>query len=158
MTVLEVSRELKALGVGIYFEEQNINTLSNEGEGMLSVLASLAEEELQSMSDNQRWAFQRKFQRGEMVINTKRFMGYDVDDKGELVINEAEAQIVRRIFQLYLDGMGMHRIAKLLNQENVPTVTDAKWHDTTVRNILKNEKYKGTVLLQKYFHVGINWP
>ncbi|MFD3014250.1 recombinase family protein, partial [Streptococcus agalactiae] len=100
----EVSRELKAPGVGIYFEEQNINTLSNEGEGMLSVLASLAEEELQSMSDNQRWAFQRKFQRGEMVINTKRFMGYDVDDKGELVINEAEAQIVRRIFQLYLDG------------------------------------------------------
>lgn len=61
------------------------------------------------MSTNQRWAFQKKFQRGEVVINTKRFMGYDVDDDGELVINEAEAQIVRRIFHLYLDDMGMHR-------------------------------------------------
>ncbi|MGG6819095.1 UNVERIFIED_CONTAM: recombinase family protein, partial [Streptococcus canis] len=70
MTILEVSRELKVFGVGIYFEEQNINTLSSEGEVMLSVLASLAEEELESMSANQRWAFQKKFQRGEMVINT----------------------------------------------------------------------------------------
>ena len=156
MTVLEVSRELKTLGVGIYFEEQNINTLSNEGEVMLSVLASLAEEELESMSTNQRWAFQKKFQRGELVINTKRFMGYDVDDKGDLVVNEAEAQIVRRIFQLYLDGMGMHRIAKLLNQEKVPTVTGAKWHDTTIRQMLRNEKYMGSALLQKYHTPWVN--
>lgn len=158
MTVLEISRELKSLSVGIYFEEQNIHTLSNEGEVMLSLLASLAEEELDSMSSNQRWAFQKKFQRGELVINTKRFMGYDADDKGELVINEAEATIVRRIFQLYLDGVGMHCIAKRLNQEVVPTITKTKWHDTTIRNILKNEKYKGSVLLQKYFHDGVNGP
>lgn len=156
MTILEVSRELKVFGVGIYFEEQNINTLSSEGEVMLSVLASLAEEELESMSSNQRWAFQKKFQRGEMVINTKRFMGYDVDDKGELVINEEEALVVRRIFHLYLDGMGLHRIAKQLNHEKVPTVTGAKWYDTTIRNILRNEKYKGSALLQKYFQDGVN--
>lgn len=151
MTVLEVSRELKVLGVGTYFEEQNINTLSNEGEAMLSVLASLAEEELESMSTNQRWAFQKKFQRGEMVINTKRFMGYDVDDDGELVINEAEAQIVRRIFHLYLDGKGMHRIAKLLNEEGVPTVSNAKWHDMTVGHMLRNEKYKGAAYRRPIF-------
>lgn len=156
LLVLEVSQELKSLGVDIFFEEQNIHTLSNEGEMILSVLASLAEEELDSMSSNQRWAFQKKFQRGELLINTKRFLGYDLDESGELVINKKEAQIVRKIFSLYLDGYGMHRIAKLLNEENIPTVTKAKWHDTTIKNILRNEKYKGTLLLQKYFHDGVN--
>ena len=81
-----------------FFEEQNIHTLSNEGEVVLTVLASLAEEELQSMSGNQRWSFRRKFQKGELLINAKRFLGYDLNEKGELVINKAEAQIVRTIF------------------------------------------------------------
>ncbi|MCS4487545.1 recombinase family protein [Streptococcus sciuri] len=158
LTVLEVSRELKTLGVDIFFEEQNIHTLSSEGEVMLSVLASLAEEELRSMSANQHWAFQKKFQRGELIINTKRFLGYDVNESGELIINEREAEIVRRIYQLYLSGMGMHRIAKLFNKEGVPTVTGGRWHDTTIKNILSNEKYKGSALLQKYFHDGVHGP
>jgi DNA invertase Pin-like site-specific DNA recombinase len=158
VTVLEISRELKAIGVDIFFEEQNIHTLSSEGEVMLSVLASIAEDELRSMSGNQRWAFQKKFQRGELVINTKRFLGYDVDENGELIINPEEALIVRQIFALYLEGYGTHRIAKLLNEKGVATVTGAKWHDTTIRQMLSNEKYKGSVLLQKYFHDGVNGP
>lgn len=158
VTVLEISRELKAIGVDIFFEEQNIHTLSSEGEVMLSVLASIAEDELRSMSGNQRWAFQKKFQRGELVINTKRFLGYDIDENGELIINPEEALIVRKIFALYLEGYGTHRIAKLLNEKGVATVTGAKWHDTTIRQMLSNEKYNGSVLLQKYFHDGVNSP
>ena len=158
INVLEISRELKTLGIDIFFEEQNIHTLSNEGEVVLTVLASLAEEELQSMSGNQRWSFRRKFQKGELLINAKRFLGYDLNEKGELVINKAEAQIVRTIFYSYLEGMGTHRIAKKLNEGKVPTVTGKKWYDSTIRNILKNEKYKGSLLLQKYFHDGVNGP
>ncbi len=156
--LLETSRKLKNLNVDIYFEEQNIHTLSSEGEVMLSVLASVAEEELASMSSNQRWSYQKKFQRGELVINTKRFLGYDVDENGELIINPEEALIVREIFALYLAGNGTHRIAKQLNEKGVATVTGAKWHDTTIRQMLSNEKYKGSVLLQKYFHDGVNGP
>lgn len=154
--LLTVSRELKTIQVDIFFEEQNLHTLSNEGEVMLTVLASYAEEELRNMSENQRWAFQKKFQRGELVINTKRFLGYDKDPDGELVINPKEAQIVKRIFSLYLSGMGGHSIAKLFNKEKVPTVDQKQWHSTTVLNILKNEKYKGDALLQKYYFAEIN--
>lgn len=154
--LLAVSRELKTIQVDIFFEEQHLHTLSNEGEVMLTVLASYAEEELRNMSENQRWAFQKKFQRGELVINTKRFLGYDKDEEGELVINPEEAQIVKRIFSLYLSGMGGHAIAKLFNKEKIPTVDQKQWHSTTVLNILKNEKYKGDALLQKYYFEEIN--
>ncbi|WP_081103555.1 recombinase family protein, partial [Streptococcus oralis] len=91
INVLEISRELKTLGIDIFFEDQNIHTLSNEGEVVLTVLASLAEEELQSMSGNQRWSFRRKFQKGELLINAKRFLGYDLNEKGELVINKSRS-------------------------------------------------------------------
>ena len=78
------------------------------------MLASLVEEELQSMSGNQRWSFRRKFPKGELLINAKRFLGYDLNENGELVINKAEAQIVRTIFYSYLEGMGTHRLLKNL--------------------------------------------
>lgn len=106
----------------------------------MTVLASLAEEELQSMSGNQRWSFRRKFQKGELLINTKRFLGYDLNEKGELVINQVEAQIVRTIFYSYLEGMGTHRIAKKLNEDKVPTVTEKKWYNSTICSILKKRK------------------
>lgn len=154
--LLETSRELKTRGIDIYFEEQGIHTLSSEGEVMLSVLASLAEDELESMSSNIRWAYKRKFQKGKLVINAKRFLGYDVNQEGELVINPKEAAIVKRIFSSYLSGRGSHRIAKELNKEGIPSVTNSKWHDTTILNILKNEKYKGSALLQKYYRIGVN--
>ena len=153
--LLAVSRELKTIQVDIFFEEQNLHTLSNEGEVMLTVLASYAEEELRNMSENQRWAFQNKFQRGELVINTKRFLGYDKDENGELIINPEEAKIVKRIYNLYLSGMGVHAIAKLFNGEKVSTVVGGKWYSSTITNILKNEKYKGDAILQKYYFAEI---
>lgn len=153
--LLAVSRELKTIQVDIFLEEQNLHTLSNEGEVMLTVLASYAEEELRNMSENQRWAFQKKFQRGELVINTKRFLGYDKDENGELIINPKESKIVKRIYNLYLSGMGVHAIAKLFNEEKVSTVDGGKWYSSSITNILKNEKYKGDAILQKYYFAEI---
>ncbi|HEL2594976.1 TPA: recombinase family protein [Streptococcus suis] len=149
-TILSVSRELKLMGVDIFFEEQNIHTLSSEGEVMLTVLASYAEEELTSHSFNVRWGYQKKFQRGEFHINAKRFLGYDVVD-GQLVINQEEAEIVRCIFEAYVSGKGANRIAKELNVNQVPTVTNRQWHESTIRNLLSNEKYKGDWHFQKFY-------
>ena len=106
VTVLKYVRELKELGVGILFEEQNIHTLSHEGELMLSVLASFAQEESRSTSENNRWTVRKRFEHGEPIINTTCFMGYDKNEYGELVVNPEQAAIVRRIFHMYLSGYG----------------------------------------------------
>lgn len=151
VTVLKYARELKEYGVGIFFEEQNINTLSGEGELMLTVLASFAQEESRSISENNKWSIQKKFQRGEVMITTERFMGYDKDKNGNMIINPKEAATVQRIFKLYLEGKGGFTIAKILNAEGLPTITGTKWHDSTIKGMLTNEKYKGDLLLQKYY-------
>ena len=149
--ILEYVRELKLLGVEVHFEKENIKTLSKDGELMLTVLSSFAEEESRSVSENIKWRIKNKFEKGEMLINTNRFLGYDKDEYGGLVINRKEAKIVRRIFEEYLSGKGSFIIAKELNKDGIPTVTGAKWHDTTILAILKNEKYKGDAVLQKYY-------
>lgn len=151
VTLLKYVRELKDMGVGVLFEENNIYTLSSEGEMMLSVLASFAQEESRSMSENNKWTCRKKFERGELMVNTTRFMGYNKDENGELVINESEAAIVRRIFDMYLSGTGAHTIAKTLNEEGITTITGSDWHASTIMGMLKNEKYKGDCLLQKYY-------
>ncbi|QGT99489.1 Site-specific recombinase [Candidatus Syntrophocurvum alkaliphilum] len=149
--MLQTVRELKEIGVEVRFEKENINTLSGDGELMLTVLSSFAEEESRSVSENIKWRYHKKFKNGELVINTNRFLGYDKDENGDLIINEKEASIVRRIFQEYLSGKGTFKIAKLFNQEGIPTVTGSKWNETTILAVLKNEKYKGDAILQKTF-------
>ena len=94
VTVLKFARELKKQGVGIFFEEQNINTLSGDGEMMIAVLASFAQEESRSMSENNKWSIQKKFERGEVMITTSRFHGYDKNEYGDLIVNRKEAEIV----------------------------------------------------------------
>lgn len=156
--LLETARHLKELNIDIYFEEHKLHTLSSDGEVMLSVLANIAEDKLSSMSSNQRWAYQKKFSRGEVLLNIKRFLGYDLTDDGELIINSNEAVTIKRIYVMYLSGEGTHRIAKTLNSEGIPIVTGIKWHSSTIASILKNEKYKGTLILQKTFRDGVNGP
>lgn len=149
--VLETIRELKDISIEVKFEKENIETMSGDGELMLAVLSSFAQEESKNVSDNLKWRVKRKFQRGELIINTTRFLGYDRDEFGELIINEKQAKIVRRIFIEYLKGKGTSAIAKEFNKEKVPTVAGGKWYGSTILGILKNEKYKGDVLLQKYY-------
>lgn len=151
VTVLKFVRELKELGVGIFFEEQNIYTLSSDGELMLTVLSSFAQEEALSTSANSKWSMRKRFERGQIWINTERFLGYDKDTNGNLVINPEQAKIVRRIFDMYLAGFGSKKIADALNADGVLTITGAVWNHGTILQMLKNEKYKGDYILQKTF-------
>lgn len=149
--VLEVVRELKSLGVEVIFEKENISSLSGDGELMLTVLSAFAQEESKNVSENLKWRYRRKFEQGELAINATRFLGYDKDEYGDLVINPSQAEIVERIFNDYIGGKGTFIIAKELNAEGVLTVAGGRWHSSTVLNILKNEKYKGDAKLQKTY-------
>ena len=148
VTLLETVRELQRLGIDIYFEEQNIYTLSADGELMLTLLASFAQEESLSASENQKWRIRKGFEQGK--ASTCTMLGYRLVD-GEITVVPAEAEIVRRIFELYHSGYGAQKIANILNEEGYRTVKGVEWRASKVRSILQNEKYSGDLLLQKVF-------
>ena len=149
--MLQTVRELKDIGVEVRFEKENIDTLSGDGELMLTILSSFAQEESKNVSDNINWRFKQKFQRGELVINERRFLGYDKNQYGDLVINQKEAKVIRRIYEEYLSGKVSFKIAKELEKEEIATAVDGKWSGTTILKILKNEKYRGYAILKKYY-------
>lgn len=151
LMLLETVRELKAINVGVIFEEQNINTLSSEGELMLSVLAGIAEEERKSVQSNIQWMIRKNYLRGNAMLNANRLLGYDKDKSGSLVINPEQAEIVRRIFRMYLEGLSAYRIAQLLNDNNIPTYSTGPWRDNRILSFISNEKYAGSCLMQKSF-------
>ena len=151
VTVLKAARELKELGVGIFFEEQNINTLSEDGEVMLSVLSSFYQEESRSQSENHKLSIRKRFARGEGMINTTCFLGYDKNEYGELVINPKEALVVKLIFGLTVNGVGTGRMAALLGEMDIETVKGGKWANGVLSGIINNEKYKGDFHIQKYY-------
>lgn len=149
--VLELVRELKGLGVEVFFEKEQISSSSGDGELMLTVLSAFAQEESKNVSDNLKWRYRRKYQNGEVVVNTTRFLGYDKNKNRELVINPGQAKVVKRIFEDYIGGKGSFVIAKDLNAEGVETVAGGRWHSSTILGILKNEKYMGDAKLQKTY-------
>ncbi len=118
---------------------------------MLAVLASFAQEESRNMSENNKWTIKKKFEQGEIMINTERFQGYDKDEYGGLVINQKEAFVVDFLYDMTLFGLGNSRLKSLMNFLRVKTVTDGEWNESTVNGVLTNEKYKGDYHLQKYF-------
>ena len=148
VTLLETVRELQRLGVDVYFEEQNINTLSADGELMLTLLASFAQEESLSASENQKWRIRKGFEQGK--ASTCQMLGYRLID-GEIEIVPEEAETARRIFELYHDGYGMQKIANIINEEGHRTIKGREWRISKVRSVLRNEKYAGDLLLQKCF-------
>jgi len=148
VTLLETVRMLKALGVDIYFEEQNIHTMSSDGELMLTILASYAQEESLSVSENMKWRIKKNFEAG--IPWNGRMLGYRlIGDHFEIV--EKEANLVRRIFKEYLDGYGINKIAQGLNEDDIPAIRGEIWHKTTIANILCNYNYTGNLLLQKTY-------
>ena len=149
VTLLETVRELKELGVAVYFEEQNIDSLSGDGELMLTILASFAQEESKSVSDNCKWRIRKDFSEGK-PMNLPLLYGYR-REKGRIVIDEREAEIVRFIFRSCLNGMGKGRITEALRKRGVPCRLGGEWQTETVGGILKNEKYTGDALLQKTY-------
>ncbi|QNO17863.1 recombinase family protein [Caproicibacterium amylolyticum] len=142
VTVLQSVRELKAIGVDVFFEEQNIHSLSGEGEFMLSVLSSFAQEESRSCSENCKWRIRKDFQEGRP--NTGRLLGYRLSG-GVLTVVPEEAETVREIYRDYLSGMGMLAIVKKFRARGVFISKGG------VSGILRNEKYIGSMLLQKTF-------
>ena len=147
--LLEAIRELKRMGVDVYFEEKNIHTLSGDGELMLTILASYAQEESRSVSENCKWRIRSQFENGELA--TLRFMfGYSVL-KGKIEIDPDEAAIVRMIFEDYINGLSGGKIARKLKAMNVQTPFGGQWRHNGVLGIIKNEKYTGHALLQKRY-------
>jgi len=154
LDTLNYVRTLKELGVGVIFEKENINTLDSKGEVLLTILSSLAQDESRSISENSTWGIRRKFEQGKVVVNHKKFLGYDKDEEGNLIIDEKQAKIVRRIYKDYLDGKGANRIARELEDEGIRGWNGkVKWYESTIRSMLGNEKYKGDALLQKTYTV-----
>jgi DNA invertase Pin-like site-specific DNA recombinase len=147
--LLNIVREMRAIGVGIYFEEQNIDTLSGDGELMLTILASYAQEESRSASENCNWRIQKRFEQGEL-IGWSFMYGYNIKG-GVIAINEEQAVVVRRIFDLYLGGCGYQRISNMLNAEGIPAYYGGRWSANNISALLKNEKLTGSAILQKKY-------
>lgn len=112
-------RELKELGIGVTFEKENIDSLDSKGEVLLTILSSLAQDESRSISENATWGIRKKFERGEVRVNTTKFMGYDKDENGKLVINPEQAEVVKHIYQQFLKGYSPESIAKELNTNGI---------------------------------------
>lgn len=136
---LNYVRLLKDLGIGVIFEKENINSLDSKGKVLLTILSSLAQDESRSISENSTWGIRRRFEQGKVHVNQTKFLGYDKDENGDLVINEKQAKIVRRIYNDYLDGKGSNRIAKDLEKEKVPKWDGTcKWYESSIRKMLSN--------------------
>ncbi len=151
---LQAIRKLREKNIGIIFEKEGINTLEGSGELLITILSSQAQEESRNLSENTRWGFERKFEKGVVMVNHKKFLGYTKDEYGELIIVPEQAQLVRRIYRLYLEGLSTQQIADTFMAEGIKTVTgNDKWHDTVIAKILQNEKYMGDVLQQKTYTI-----
>jgi len=147
-------RKLKERNIAVVFEKEGVNTLDGTGEILITILSSLAQEESRNISENTRWGVVRKFEKGKMIVNHSKFMGYTKNENGDLVIVPEEAEIVRLIFRLYLEGYSAGKISRYLEEKGIKTVTGQdKWHDTVIFKMLRNEKYMGDALLQKTYTV-----
>lgn len=149
LDTLTITRELKNLGVDVFFERERIHSISPDGELMLTILASFAQEESLSVSENCKWQIRNKFKNGELA-NLRFLFGYEIS-KGEIKIDEENADIVKWIFDQYASGFGYTKIYKMLKKLGVKTLRGAKWTSDRVKKILTNEKYTGNALLQKKF-------
>ena len=148
VTLLETVRELRELGVDVFFEEQNIHTLSTEGELMLTILASFAQEESLSVSENMKWRVRKNFKEGKPWSGL--VYGYRLVD-GRFIVVPGEAEIVRRVFSEYLSGKGIEAIARGLNADGVKSRRGGAWDPSVVRIVLRNYTYTGNLLLQKTY-------
>ncbi len=149
VTMLEVVRELKSLNIDVYFEKENIHSMSGDGELMLTILASFAQEESRSVSENCKWRIRKRFADGE-IVNLRFMFGYRIENC-EIEIDPQQAEIVCMIFNDYISGMGCPSIAKKLREMGVSRPRGGTWNSERVTEIIKNEKYAGNALLQKKY-------
>ena len=151
---LQYIRQLKDKNISVFFEKENINTMDAKGEVLLTIMASLAQQESQSLSQNVKLGLQYRYQQGKVQVNHNRFMGYTKDEEGNLIIVPEEADIIKRIYREYLEGKSLAGIGRGLEKDGILTAAGKpKWRPETIKKILMNEKYIGDALLQKTFTV-----
>lgn len=151
---LTTVRKLKDAGVEVYFEKENIWTLDSKGELLITIMSSLAQEESRSISENVTWGQRKRFADGKVTMPYRSFLGYRKGADGAPEIVPEEAEIVKRIYALFMQGKTTGAIAKTLTAEGIPTPGGKqKWAVSTIESILKNEKYRGDAILQKTFTV-----
>lgn len=151
---LKCIRELSELGIDVYFEKENIHTIKSEGEVLLTLILAVAQNESQTQSENVKWGIHKQYERGNIKsIPSGKFLGYDKDEDGNLVINQEQAVIVRRIYQEFLEGYGGYQIAMRLTEDQVPMAYGGKgWCASHIKKVLINEKYKGDTQFQKTYN------
>jgi site-specific DNA recombinase len=151
---LSTIRKLKENGVEVYFEKEAIWSFDGKGELLLTIMSSLAQEESRSISDNVTWGQRKRFADGKVSIAFSQFLGYRRGQDGQPEIVPEEAETVRTIYRMFINGKTANYIAKHLTKKGIPTPGGKEvWQSTTVESILKNEKYKGDAILQKKFTV-----
>lgn len=151
---LQTVRELKAVGVEVWFEKENLHTFDPKCEMMLTIMSSLAQEESRSISENVRWGQQQSMRKGKIHLAYSHFLGFKKGADGRPEIVEEEAAIVRNIYEWFLSGESINAIAARLTDMGIPTPSGkSRWSVSTIKSILSNEKYKGEALLQKTYTV-----
>ncbi len=149
---LSLVHELRNLGVEIYFENEDISSFDSSIDMMLSIMSAFAEEEARQTSENVKWSHRKRMREGKYTIPTKVMLGFKRDEDDNIVIDEQEAEIIRLIYKLYLEGYGINRIGNYLEDKGYKTIKGrSNWSNRTITRILENEKYKGDVTMQKTF-------
>lgn len=149
---LDYVRRLKRMGVGVFFEKENVNTLYMDNEMILTFMMSQAQAESESMSGNIRWGHRKNFKDGKVYFHYAGFLGYRRGENNLPEIDPEEAEIVRRIFSRYLIGHSVAKIIADLEADGIKTARGhKKWNDGVIRGMLRNEKYMGDALLQKTY-------
>lgn len=149
---LETVRLLKVNGIGVYFEKENINTLTESSEFLITLFSGFAQAESESLSKNVTWGKQKSAEAGKVDFQYKKMLGYRKGTDGQPEIVPEEAEIIRRIYRRYLAGCSLGQIKLELEQNNVPTAQKVeRWSSAVIHNILTNEKYMGDALLQKTY-------
>lgn len=151
---LKFIRMLKEKNIAVFFEKENISSLDAKGEIMLTIMASLAQQESQSLSQNVKLGIQYRYQQGEIQVNHNRFLGYTKDENKRLVIDPVDAVVVKRIYREYLEGASLQQIGRGLEADGIHTAAGkSMWRPNSIMKILMNEKYIGDALLQKTYTV-----
>ncbi len=149
---LTTIRKLKEHGTECFFEKEGIYTFDGKGELLITIMSSLAQEESRSISENVTWGHRKRFADGKVSLGYSHFLGFEKGEDGGLKVVAEQAEIVRIIYKLFLEGKTTHGIAKLLMEHGMPSPAGKEqWRSSTIASILQNEKYKGDALLQKRF-------
>jgi site-specific DNA recombinase len=151
LEILKITRFLRERGINMHFENEKLDSIEADKEFEITLRGMLAQDESRNMSENIQWGIQRKFEKGAIYTKYKNFMGYTCVD-GEIVIVPEQAEVVRKIFDLYLQSLTLGQIKAYLEAQGIKTVTGKEiWDTKTIQRMLTNEKYKGDTMLQKTF-------